>query len=82
MRKSVMNQVEWIALFESGYMPEVFVNVSNCKARILALKGGEYVDVTEEIADGERLAEEAVYDFGSGINISGWYPPTRRLLMP
>ena len=78
--KPACNQLEWIAFFEAGGTPEVFVNVSNCRARIVVLRDGNYVDVTGEIPNGEKLAEEAVYAFGGAINISGWYPPTKEII--
>ena len=78
--KPVCNQLEWIAFFEAGGTPEVFISVYNCRARIMVLRDGRYVDVTGEIPNGEELAEEAVYDFGGAINISGWYPPTQEII--
>lgn len=80
MAKPVCNQLEWIALFETGGTPEVFVNVCNFKARIMVFQDGEYADVTEEIPNGQELAEEAVEAFGGAINISGWYPPTQEII--
>lgn len=46
----------------------------------MILRGDEYVDVTEEIPNGQELAEEAVKVFGGAINISGWYPPTQEIV--
>ncbi len=80
--KPVCNQLEWIAFFEAGGTPEVFVNVYNCQARIMVLRDGKYVDVTEEIPNGQRLAEEAVEAFGGAINTPAGIRPRRRLSRP
>lgn len=80
MSKSIYNQVEWIALFESGGMPDIYVNVSNFQARIFIRDGKEYIDITDDIPNGEKLAIDAVKKAGGGINISGWYPPTDRII--
>jgi len=78
--KPIMNQLEWMASHEMGGTPKVFVNVWNCRARIMVEKDGQYEDVTDQIRKGTEMAEEAVYAFGGAINMSGWYPPTDKIL--
>ncbi|MEW6770133.1 MAG: hypothetical protein AB1330_01890 [Bacillota bacterium] len=80
MATPIMSEAEWVLFFEAGGVPEIFVNVWNCRARIMVCSGSEYKDVTDKLPDGQRLAEEAVEAFGGAINISGWYPPTHEIL--
>jgi hypothetical protein len=61
-------------------MPTLWVDVANFAARIRIERDGKYVDVTDEIENGGALAEDAVYSAGGGLNISGWYPPTKEIL--
>ena len=70
----------WRALFESGRLPDVYVDVWNCTARILLREGDKYRDVTDLIPNGKALAERAVRAFGGALNISGWYPPTNTII--
>ena len=70
---------EWLELFETGEMPPLFVDVTDFKARIKIMFDETYVDITEDIEGGKELAEDAVYSAGGGLNISGWYPPTKEI---
>ena len=67
------NAAEWVALFEKGNgMPELYVNVQSFRAEIIYRKK----NITEDIPNGESLAEEAVDLSGGTISRSGVYPPT------
>lgn len=75
---SMFSEAQWVAMFEAGLMPEVFVNVWNLRAGIMLRKPGteEYVDVTAEIENGRELAIKAVEEAGGWLSRSGWYPPS------
>jgi hypothetical protein len=79
---SVFSEAEWVALFEAGHMPEVFVNVMDLQARIMVKRPGteDYVDITGEIENGPELARKAVEEAGGQITWSGWYPPNDEIL--
>lgn len=63
-------------IHKGGNRPRIYIDVWNLHARILVLKQNQYIDVTDRIPNGEKLAEQAAWDFGGAINMSGWYPPT------
>lgn len=82
----ILNDIEWIAIFESGHDPEIFVNVSNFQARIIIhvqekdSEEGKYIDITNHLPKGQRLAEKAVKEGGGSVYRSGWYPPTVEIM--
>jgi len=81
MTKPIMSEAEWTALFISGKLPRIYVNVWDCKASIMIRGEDEkYVDITSLIPDGERLAREAVEAAGGTITTSGWYPPSEEIM--
>lgn len=45
--KLAYSEPEWQLLCSGGNMTKVFINVSNLRARILAMQGDKYVDVTD-----------------------------------
>ncbi len=79
---SIFSEAEWVAMFEAGFMPEVFVNVCNLRAGIMLRKPGtgEYIDITSEIENGRELAEKAVEEAGGWLSMSGWYPPSDKIM--
>jgi hypothetical protein len=77
MTKPIMSEAEWAALFMSGSFPDVYINVWNLRARIMA--NGQ--DITELIPNGKKLALDAVQAAGGTITMSGWYPPSEEILL-
>jgi len=69
-----------MAIFESGRLPDVYIDVSNCSARILLREGDKYKDVTELIPNGKVIAERAVKAFGGTLTIPGRYPATNAII--
>lgn len=57
MGTPLYNEVEWIALCESEYMPDIYVDVWNMKARIMKKKD-VVLPTTMEIL--EKLREEGI----------------------
>jgi hypothetical protein len=76
MTKPIMGEPEWAALFIGGDFPDVYVNVWDLRARIMA--NGQ--DITELIPNGKKLALDAVQAAGGTITMSGWYPPSEEIL--
>jgi|GEM_PF-1833358 len=76
MTKPIMSEPEWAALFMSGGFPDVYINVWNLKAKIMA--NGQ--DITDLIPNGKKLAFDAVQAAGGTITMSGWYPPSEEIL--
>jgi len=83
---SVFSEAEWVAIWDNGDLPEIIINVWNCQASIMILKPPytgeimEYEDITEEIPNGKSLAVEAVEAAGGAINMSGYYPPSQKII--
>jgi len=75
--KPIMSETDWAVLFMGGAFPDIYIKVWDLKIKIVV--GG--MDITQLIPDGQKLDFDAVHAAGRAITISGYYPPSKEILL-
>jgi hypothetical protein len=80
MAKPIMDEWDWIRCGVAGWRPDTFVSIHKLQYRIMTWKSSEYIDITADIPDGEKLAKEAVEAFGASDAEFALCPPTEEIV--